>query len=398
MVPGVPLAPEHPEPDPQVRRRGKDCVAKGPCTVAEATGSPTASAEGARDVLDKHGSGSRSSCGARSRTSSLTTLGAVQRKVYLGGVVQPLLAETEARMGVARLGRLHADYQAVLRRPSRRCLDWRAAKKPPLPDGPVLTAGGPALLAARRLRAQDARESKAATKSAEIDAWIAGPLGPSDAGPDREPRGRAAGADSRLDIAVPDPERPIAEVRGVLDGREPRALGLHAHGRPRSSYADLYTQMTTLPKSAPPDYLGALRRGRDRSSRRTTTRRPSTWRRRSPGEKGFPGATLEQWKSALRTDYQTLLKWKPIAPGRISERRTRGEEILARHGHGPRDARSPRQAELAVPARRRRPPKPAWSKPASTLGGRAQRPDELRRPDGLRRHRRRQARSTARRR
>lgn len=334
----------------------KDCVTKGGCTVGEAYRISN-DIQKERELLAKKGWTFALFLRGPRSNELVSTLAAVQRKVYLGYVVAPLLAETEARSGALDWA-AYKDYRPFYDA-LKTHLDWVAAKKPPL-TGPISRIEDlrvlPLVDFSRRTRGM-----KATAKSQEIDDWLKGPeVGPSDARPDEILAAAMHGADS-VTIVVPDPDRPIQAferfwtVENLARWDFTLMDGLN-------KYASLYTQMTTLPKTAPPDYLAHFVEAGQKfqANYDATTKHMATPK---PGEKGFPGATLEQWKAALRTDYQTLLKWKPIAPGRISE--PRREEILARmdQDHVTLVARQAELTYLLDAAS----PKPAWSKPASTL-------------------------------
>ena len=182
----------------------KDCVTKGPCTVAEAYRISN-DIQKEREVLAKKGwtfalflRGTRSN-------ELVSTLAAVQRKVYLGFVVAPLLAETEARAGALDWA-AYKDYRPFYEA-LKTHLDWVAAKKPPL-TGPITRIEDlrvlPLVDFSRRTRGM-----KGTPKSQEIDDWLKGPdVGPSDARPDEILAAAMHGADA-ITIVVPDPDRTI---------------------------------------------------------------------------------------------------------------------------------------------------------------------------------------------
>jgi hypothetical protein len=287
-----------------------------------------------------------------------TTLSAVQHKVYLGGVVQPLLKDTEARMGALDWAAFTPQYR-VFFLALKQLLDWRAYKLPPAADQPAIVKAEDVKLLNVVDFARKTKGMKASDKSQEIDTWIAA-LSASDPGPDRDLEG-ALRPGKPLEIVVPDPDRPLTkfeEFWGVANlARWDFTLmdGL-------KKFADLYAQMTQVPRAEPGRYLGDVvdvgKRFRDNYD--ATTKHMATPR---PGETGFPGATLDQWKDYLRKDYAELLKWKPVAPGRISE--ARRDDLIARLDvdYGLLTTRRSDYAYLLDGAQ----PKPAWSRAAGTL-------------------------------
>lgn len=290
----------------------------------------------------------------------LTTLGAIQHKVYLGGVVLPLLSDSEARMAALDWSAFTPQYR-VFFLALKQHLDWRAYKMPPSADAPPLAKAEDVKVLSLVDFCRKTKGMKAGPKSAEIDAWIAG-LSASDPGPDRNLEG-ALRPGLPLEIAVPDPDRPLTKFEEfwtvanlarwdftLMDGLK--------------KYADLYAQMTQVPRAEPAKYLGDVadfgKRFRDNYD--ATTRHMASPR---PGETGFPGASLDQWKEYLRKDYAELLKWKPVAPGRISE--ARRDDLVSRldGDYGLLATRRSDYAYLLDSAQ----PKAAWSKTAVTLAG-----------------------------
>lgn len=335
----------------------KDCVAKG-CTVAESW-RIASDIERERETLAKKGwTFALFLRGARSN-ELVRTLGAIQRRVYLTGVVAPLLAEAEGRMGTLDWA-AYADYRPFFEA-FKTELDWVAAKKPPA-SGPIVRTEDlrvlPLIDFARRTRGM-----KATPRSQEIDDWLKGnDPGTSDPRPDEILAAAMRGAES-ISIPVPDPDRPVAAFERFWTVENlARWDFILQDGLAR--YVDLYGQMTNVPKGAPPQYLAQLVDvgKKFQANYDATTKHMASPR---PGEKGFPGATLDQWKTAMRQDYQTLLKWKPVAPGRISE--PRRDELLAKMDadYATLVARQSGLAYLLEASA----PKPAWSKPAAAFAG-----------------------------
>ncbi|HXM79449.1 MAG TPA: type VI secretion protein IcmF/TssM N-terminal domain-containing protein, partial [Thermoanaerobaculia bacterium] len=333
----------------------RDCVAKGGCSVPDSYRIASDIQHELDELSHKRWTFALFLRGTRSN-ELVTTLAAIQRKVYLNWVVAPLLAETEARMAQLDWA-VYKDYRPFFEALKTE-LDWVAAKKPPasgaivpLQDLKVL----PLIDFCRRTRGMPGTPH-----AQEIDDWLK-TLGPTDARPDEILGAAMRGAES-VKIPVPDPERPIATferywtVENLARWDFTLMDGL-------AKYVALYGQMTTLPRSAPPVYLAQLVDvGRKfQANYAATTQHMATPR---PGERGFPGSTLEQWKGFLRQDYQALLKWKPIAPGRISE--LRRDELLTRLDIDNATLVS-RKSELAYLLDAAAAGKPAWSKPAAAL-------------------------------
>jgi hypothetical protein len=339
-------------------REASECVAKGGCSITESW-RIASDIQHEREMLTHKGwtfalflRGSRSN-------ELVTTLGAIQRKLYLNGVVAPLLAETEARMGSLDWA-AYTDYKPFFDALKTE-LDFVAAKKPPA-TGAIVRFEDlrvlPLIDFARRTRGMHATP-----RSSEIDDWLKSPdPGPTDPRPDEILSFAMRGAET-VPIPVPDPDRPITAFERFWTVENlARWDFILQDGLAR--YAELYAQMTSVPTAAPPQYLAQFvdLGTKFQANYDATTKHMASPR---PGEKGFPGSTLDQWKAALRQDYQTLLKWKPVAPGRIGE--PRREELLAKMDtdHATLVARQQGLAYLLDAAS----PKPAWSKPAATLAG-----------------------------
>jgi hypothetical protein len=337
-------------------KEAQACVQKG-CSVADSY-RIASDLQRERDEAKKHRFWFTLFLRGTRENELFTTLSAVQHKVYLGGVVQPLLKDTEARIAGLDWAGFTPQYR-VFFLALKQQLDWRAYKLPP-------AAGEQAVVKAEDVKllnivdfVRKTKGMKASEKSQEIDTWIAA-LSPSDPGPDRNLEG-ALRPGASLEITVPDPERPLAkfeEFWGVANlARWDFTLmdGL-------KKFADLYAQMTQVPRAEPGKYLGDVAEvgKRFRDNYEATTKHMGTAR---PGETGFPGATLEQWKDYLRKDYAELLKWKPVAPGRISE--ARRDDLISRLDvdYGLLTTRRSDYAYLLDSAQG----KPAWSKPAGTL-------------------------------
>ena len=292
----------------------------------------------------------------------LTTLGAVQRKIYLGGVVQPLLADTEARMAALDWATFTPQYK-VFRSALDAMLAWKAIKAHAEADGaPVARPEDLKVLEIIEFD-RKAKGVKGGEKSAEIDAWISG-LQASDDRPNRNLEG-AIKFGGELDIAIPDPAQPIAKyeefwtVRNLARWDWTLIDGL-------KKYADLYAEMSQTPHAEPPRYLSdAVAKGRlFKANYEATTKHMGTAR---PGETGFPGASPEQWKGFLRKDYADLIRWKPVAPVKIGDKQ-RDDLLTALDGDFEQLERQ-RSAYGYLLLDPSQPKKPAWSKPAETLGG-----------------------------
>jgi len=265
----------------------KDCVTKGPCPVGEAYRISN-DIQKERELLARKGWTFALFLRGPRSNELVSTLAAVQRKVYLGYVVAPLLAETEGRAGSLDWA-AYKDYRPFFDA-MKAHLDWVAAKKPPL-AGPIARVEDlrvlPLVDFLRRTRGM-----RATSKSQEIDDWLKGPdPGPSDARPDEILAAAMHGAEA-VSIAVPDPDRTIQAferfwtVENLARWDFTLQDGL-------ARYAALYAQMTTLPKAAPPEYLAHFADvgAKFQANYEATTKHMATPR---PGEKGFPGATLEQ--------------------------------------------------------------------------------------------------------
>ncbi|HYB54323.1 MAG TPA: type VI secretion protein IcmF/TssM N-terminal domain-containing protein, partial [Thermoanaerobaculia bacterium] len=290
-------------------KAAQDCVGK-PCTVAKAW-EIAMRLQNDRDLVVKRRwmfalflRGTRS--------NELTdTLGRIQQKVYVGGVVAPLLAETEGRMASLDW-EFFADYKPF--RDALGCsLDWIAFKRAPegLRVAPEELRVQPLVEFARRTKG-----TKATDRAAEIDEWV--------------PRVPAGEADHVLEgsrlvseslgIAVPDPAPGLAKyeeywtVGNLARWDKKLQDGLNA-------YMQLYGQLAALPKTAYPDYVqsvaAASKKFKDNYD--ALTKHMATPR---PGAKGaFPGADPAAWKQNLDADYTGLMRWEPVARSLISENR-----------------------------------------------------------------------------
>jgi len=85
-----------------------------------------------------------------------------------------------------------------------------------------------------------------------------------------------------------------------------------------------------------------------------------------PGEKGFPGSTLDSWKKFFAEDYTGLSKWTPVAPGWISE--SRRSAIVSRLEADHQTLRQ-READLAYLIDKDPAGKVKWAPTAASLGG-----------------------------
>lgn len=292
------------------------------------------------------------------RSNELTdTLARIQRKVYLGGVVAPLLLESEGRMA-ALDWETFSDY-AAFRAALAAHLDWLAEKKPP--ETPIVRSEDLRVLPLSDF-ARKTKGIRGTDRAAQIDEWV-GKLPAADPAPDHVLEG-ARRRGEPLAILVPDPARALAKYEEFWkvdnlarwDAKLQAGLAL---------YMQLYQQMTSVPRAAPPEYLAQVASAgkKFKENYERLTRHMGTPR---PGEKGFPGSTLDQWKKYLNEDYAALLKWNPIAPGWISEPR-RGA-LLSRLDADHQTLRS-REAELSYLVEKDPAGKVKWSKPAEGLGG-----------------------------
>jgi IcmF-related N-terminal domain len=292
----------------------------------------------------------------------LDKLGAVQRKVYLGGVVQPLLADTEARMASLDWASFTPQYK-VFRPALDAMLAWRAAKTHADADGAPLVKPEELKLLEIIDFERKARGVKATDRSAEIDAWIAG-LQPSDDHPNRNLEG-ALRSGTEIDVAVPDPAQPLAKyeefwtVRNLARWDWTLIEGL-------KQYAVLYGEMVQTPHADPAGHLVAIvGKGKQfRTNYETISRHMQTPR---PGESGFPGATPAEWKAFFRKDYGDLMRWKPVASAKIGQNRR--DEILQSFDADYSQLEAQRSEYSYLLLDPTQPKKPAWSKPAETLGG-----------------------------
>src|SRR5206468_3176815 len=116
-----------------------------------------------------------------------TTLGAVQRKVYLDGVVQPLLADTSERMTALDWASFTPQYKSF-REALISLLTWRAVKEHAESEGTPLARPEDLKLTEVVDFERQARNVKGGEKSAEIDSWLAG-LPANDEGPNRNLEG-----------------------------------------------------------------------------------------------------------------------------------------------------------------------------------------------------------------
>jgi hypothetical protein len=291
------------------------------------------------------------------RSNELTnTLARIQEKVYVGGVVAPLLAEVQGRMAAL-------DWESFSEYRSFRDalgvgLDWLAFKKAPegLHVAPQELRVQPLVEFARRTKG-----AKATDRGAEIDEWVPR-VAAGDA--DRVLEGARVTNES-LGIAVPDPAPGLSKyeeywtVGNLARWDKKLQDGLNA-------YMLLYGQMASAGKTAYPDYLvpvaAAGKKFKDNYD--GLTRHMATPR---PGSKGaFPGAEPSAWKQNLDADYGGLLRWAPVAANLISETR---RDTLKRQLDGDwqqlqKDREGFKYLLETDPAG-----KVKWSKPAESLAG-----------------------------
>ena len=238
-------------------------------------------------------------------------LGGIQERVYVGGVVAPLLAEVEGRMGSLDW-ETYPDYRSF-RDALSASLDWLAFKRAAeaLRVSPQDLKVQPLVEFARRTKGM-----KATDRAAEVDEWAAA-TPPSEADHVLEGARRAGEA---LPITPQDPAPALAKygeywtVANLARWDHRLVDGLKA-------YMQRYAEMASVPKASFPDYvaLEAAAGRKFRENYETLTRHMAT---PPPGAKGaFPGADVGAWKQSLDSDYASLLRWAPVAGGLISEER-----------------------------------------------------------------------------
>ncbi len=239
-----------------------------------------------------------------------TLLATVQQKLFFDGVVRPLLKESEARMAALNW-ETFSDYSAFFGA-LQSFLSWRGF------DQSLKKADGTDAFRAEDLRllglVNFAQKTKGITGSeyaAEIDEWAA-QITPADPRPDQFvtqlARGRTAGD---LKVAVPDPSRPIDTferywtVANLARWDWKLMKGLE-------EWVRLYTSLTGI---VDPQQASYLKRAADtgkqfKANYEALSKHLETPR---PGERGFPGANVEQWQRYLTESYAHLLTFGPPA-------------------------------------------------------------------------------------
>ncbi|MGE5347560.1 MAG: hypothetical protein ACM3JH_16540, partial [Acidithiobacillales bacterium] len=239
-------------------------------------------------------------------------LAAVQQKLFFEGVVRPLLKESEGRMAVLNWETFN-DYPAFFGA-LQSFLAWRGF------DQAVKKADGTEAFHPDDLRilalvnfCQKTKGIAGSDQAAEVDDWVAR-VTPADPRPDifvtQLARGRPAAS---LHLGVPDPSRPIDTferfwtVANLARWDWKLMKGLE-------EWVRLYTALTGI---ADPQQASYLNRVADTSKQfkanfEAVSKHLETPR---PGEKGFPGVTVDQWRRYLTESYtQLLLAGPPVAP------------------------------------------------------------------------------------
>ncbi|MCM3877684.1 MAG: hypothetical protein NEA02_14860 [Thermoanaerobaculia bacterium] len=235
-------------------------------------------------------------------------LATVQQKLFFDGVVRPLLKESEARMAVLNW-ETFSDYPAFFGS-LQSFLAWRGF------DQSLKKADGTDAFRAEDLRllglvnfAQKTKGIAGSEFAAEIDEWAA-QITPADPRPDlfvtQLARGRNAGD---LKTAVPDPSRPIDTferywtVANLARWDWKLMKGLE-------EWVRLYTSLTGI---VDPQQAAYLKRTADTAKLFKANYDALSKHLESPraGEKGFPGANIEQWQRYLNESYTTLLSLGP---------------------------------------------------------------------------------------
>lgn len=236
----------------------------------------------------------------------------IQQKLFFDGVVRPLLTESEARMAVLSWDTFD-DYPAFFGA-LQSFMAWRG-----FDESVKQQADGTDAFRAEDLRLLDlvnfARKTKGPAGSelaAEIDQWVA-TIPPTDQTPDLfvkqlAPHDRSAGF---LKIGVPDPTRPIDTfekywtVANLARWEWKLMKGLE-------EWVRLYRELTGIVDQQQASYLkrtadtAKLFKGNfDALSKHLESPRP--------GEKGFPGANVEDWQRYLKISYGQLLTLGPPA-------------------------------------------------------------------------------------
>ncbi len=237
-------------------------------------------------------------------------LAAVQQKLFFDGVVRPLLKESEARMAALNW-ETFSDYPAFFGA-LQSFLGWRGF------DQGLKKADGTDAFRVDDLRllglvnfAQKTKGMVGSELAAEIDEWTA-QVTAADPRPDlfvtQLARGHAAGD---LKLGVPDPSRPIDTferywtVANLARWDWKLMKGLE-------EWVRLYTALTGI---VDPQQESYLKRVADTSRQFKANYDALAKHLESarPGERGFPGATLDQWQRYLSESYAQLLTVGPPA-------------------------------------------------------------------------------------
>jgi hypothetical protein len=234
----------------------------------------------------------------------------IQQKLFFDGVVRPLLKESEARMAALNW-ETFADY-AAFSGAFQSFLAWRGF------DQSVKRADGTDAFRPEDLRllglvnfAQKSKGVAGSEHTSEIDEWVA-QITPADPRPDQFvtqlARGRNPGD---LRVGVPDPTRSVDTferywtVANLARWDWKLMKGLE-------EWVRLYTALTGI---VDPQQAGYLKRAADAAKQfkanfDALSKHLETPR---PGEKGFPGANVEQWQRYLNESYAQLLAAGPPA-------------------------------------------------------------------------------------
>ncbi len=235
-------------------------------------------------------------------------LATVQQKLFFDGVVRPLLKESEARMAALNWENF-SDYTAFFGA-FQSFLAWRGF------DQSLKRADGTDAFRAEDLRllglvafAQKTKGIAGSEFAAEIDEWAA-QITAADPRPDQFvvqlARGRNAGD---LKVGVPDPSRPIDTferywtVANLARWDWKLMKGLE-------EWVRLYTSLTGI---VDPQQASYLKRTADTAKQFKANFDMLTKHLETPrtGEKGFPGANVEQWQRYLNESYAQLLTIGP---------------------------------------------------------------------------------------
>jgi hypothetical protein len=237
-------------------------------------------------------------------------LASLQQRLFFDGVVRPLMKESEARMAALNWD-VFADYPSFFGA-LQSYLAWRGF------DLGVKKADGTDAFRPEDLRllglvnfAQKTKGTAGSEYAAEIDEWAAG-VPASDPRPDLFVTQLALNhTPGQLKVAVPEPGRPIDTferfwtVANLARWDWKLMKGLE-------EWVRLYTALTGIVDPQQASYL----------KRTTDTAKPfkanfdflsKHLETPRPGEKGFPGASVEQWQRYLNDSYTQLLSLEPPA-------------------------------------------------------------------------------------